>query len=160
MGSEKTGFDEFLATVDGEHREWVELLHRELGNRGCTLTVKSAKSGYVVSYLCHKKTIANYIFRKKGMFVRIYANHVNQYSEFMDTLPDGMIEVIREAPVCKRLVNPADCNPKCAMGYDFILRGERLQKCRISAFQFLVCDQDKPFIQAFLLREADASSCV
>ena len=29
-----------------------------------------------------------------------------------------MKKEITKASVCKRLINPNDCNPKCAMGYD------------------------------------------
>lgn len=79
--SEKLTFQDFLAAVDGETQTFVSDLHDELTQLGCKIDVKSAKSGYVVSYSLNKKTIANYVFRKKGLFARIYAGHIAQYME-------------------------------------------------------------------------------
>ncbi len=155
--SDKATFQEFLESVSGETQTFVSSLHDELTEHGCKVEVKLAKSGYVVSYSLNKKTIANYVFRKKGLLARIYANHIVQYMEVLDTLPDGMVQAIREAPVCKRLVDPDACNQKCSMGYDFILRGERLQRCCNNAFFFLLTEESKPFVKTLLLHEAKAS---
>lgn len=158
MMGEKDTFQDFLACVDGENREFVSDLHDELTKRGCKTEVKPAKSGYVVSYILNKKTIANYVFRKKGLLARIYAGHIAQYMELLEEMPDGMARSVQEAPVCKRLVDPAACNQKCSMGYDFILRGERLQRCRNNAFLFLLNEESRPFIKSLLLHEAEASA--
>lgn len=158
MGNTKLGFDEFLAAVDGTSKEFITELHRDLTAGGCKIEVKEAKSGYVVSYLLNKKTLMNYVFRKAGILVRIYANHVREYMELLDTLPDGMVKSILAAPDCKRLINPEACNSKCAMGYDFLLRGQRLQKCRNNAFFFLLSEENNPFIKALLENERKACS--
>lgn len=65
--SEKYTFDDFLASVDAENQKFVSELHNELTELGCKIEVKLAKSGYVVSYTLNKKTIFNYVFRKKGL---------------------------------------------------------------------------------------------
>ncbi len=155
--SEKYTFQDFLASVDGENQKFVSELHDELTELGCKIDVKSAKSGYVVSYRLNKKTIANYVFRKKGLIARIYAGHIAQYMEILDTLPDSMVRAIQDAPICKRLVDPSACNPKCSMGYDFILQGERLQRCRNNAFMFLLDAESRPFVKSLLLNEASAA---
>lgn len=155
--SEKYTFQDFLDSVSGDTRTFVRDLHDELTASGCKVVVKSAKSGYVVSYSLNQKTIANYVFRKKGLLARIYANHIAQYMDVLDTLPDSMVQAIREAPVCKRLVDPATCNQRCSMGYDFILRGERLQRCRNNAFFFLLTEESKPFVKTLLLHEVKAA---
>lgn len=154
---EKYTFQEFLDSVDAENQKFVSDLHEELTGRGCKAEVKLAKSGYVVSYILNKKTIANYVFRKKGLAARIYAGHIAGYMEVLEDLPDGMARAVQEAPVCKRLINPAACNQKCSMGYDFILKGERLQKCRNNAFMFLLSEESRPFIKTLLLNEVNAS---
>lgn len=156
--SEKYTFQDFLASVDGENQPFVSSLHDDLTQLGCKAEVKLAKSGYVVSYILNKKTIANYVFRKSGLIARIYAGHIAQYMEILDALPDGMVRTIQEAPICKRLVNPAACNQKCSMGYDFILKGERLQKCRNGAFMFLLTGESRPHVRPLLLSEAKASA--
>lgn len=150
-------FQDFLASVDGENQKFVSDLHDELTQLGCKIDVKSAKSGYVVSYSLNKKTIANYVFRKKGLIARIYAGHIAQYMEILDALPDSMVRSIQEAPVCKRLVDPAACNQKCSMGYDFILKGERLQRCRNNAFMFLLDEESRPHVKSLLLHEVKAA---
>lgn len=146
----------FIITVDSALTEFVTALHHKLTEDGCTIEVKEAKSGYVVSYLYNKKAIANYVFRKKGIIARIYGNHIDDYMELLDTLPDRMMKIIQDAQVCKRLINPDDCNPKCAMGYDFILHGQRHPKCRNNAFMFLLCEENNPFIKTFLMSELAA----
>lgn len=152
----KISFDDFMASVAIENQDFIKELHDKLMELGCKVEIKAAKSGYMVSYIFNKKTVANYVFRKKGMFVRIYGVHVNEYEELLNTLPEQMIHAIEAAPVCKRLVEPGSCNPKCSMGYDFWLKGEHYQKCRSSAFLFLVCPQYNPYIQSLLLNEAQA----
>lgn len=156
MANKKISFDEFLSSVDETNTAFVAELHEECIKAGCTVEIKEAKSGYVVSYLFKKKTVANYVFRKKGLLIRIYANNLPQYMAFLDTLPEGMVKSIQAAPVCKRLLAPDACNPKCAMGYDFLLGGQRFQKCRNGAFLFLLCEENNPFIKAFLQRELEA----
>lgn len=155
--SEKYTFQDFFASVDEENQEFVRELQDELTALGCKIDVKPAKSGYVVSYSRNKKTIANYVFRKKGLFARIYAGHIAQYMELLDALPDSMVRSIQEASICKRLVNPATCNQKCSMGYDFILQGERLQKCRNNAFMFLLDEESRPYVKSLLLCEVNAA---
>lgn len=157
MEKTKLGFSDFIDAVDSENKAFITELHQDLTAKGCKIAVKEAKSGYVVSYLYDKKTVVNFVFRKKGLFVRIYANHIQGYMAFLDILPDAMVKTIQAAPVCKRLVNPNDCNARCAMGYDFMLHGERLQKCRNNAFMFLLCEENNAFIKTFLHNELNAS---
>lgn len=152
----KIEFQEFFATVPVENQDFVKELHDKLMELGCKIEIKEAKSGYMVSYLYNKKTVANYVFRRKGMLVRIYGVHVNDYEKVLETLPDEMIQAIQKAPICKRMADPDACNPKCSMGYDFWLKGEHYQKCRNSAFMFLLCPGNNPYIRTLLLNEAEA----
>ena len=63
---------------------------------------------------------------------------------------------IKKASVCKRLINPDDCNPKCIMGYTFVLDGEQYQKCRYMAFQPTLSEENNPYINQFLENELRA----
>lgn len=155
--SEKYTFQDFLTAVDGENQKYVSALHDELTELGCSIEVKLAKSGYVVSYSLNKKTVANYVFRKKGLIARIYAGHIAEYMEILDTLPEVMVGSIQKAPICKRLVDPSACNQRCSMGYDFVLKGERLQRCRNSAFMFLLDEETRPYVRSLLLHEVKAA---
>ncbi len=154
----KYTYNDFITCVDEDNQDFVSELHEELIKLECKLEVKQAKSGYVASYSKNKKTIANYVFRKKGLYVRIYAGHIAAYQEVLDTLPDSMVQAVQEAPVCKRLVDPAACNPRCSMGYEFALRGRWQQKCRNGAFMFLLTEENRPYVKALLLSEAKAGA--
>lgn len=154
--TQKADLKDVLASTAEENQEFVQELHNKLMELGCKIDIKTARSGYVVSYGFEKKTVLNYVFRKKGMLARIYGAHVNQYTEILHALPDEMVQSVLAAPPCKRLRDPDSCNPKCSMGYDFWLRDEHCQKCRSSAFMFLVCTQNNPFIQKLLLSEVKA----
>ena len=154
--SQKAEFKDFIVTVPEENQDFVRKLHEKLMERGCRIDIKTARSGYVVSYSFDKKTAANYVFRKKGMLVRIYGAHVNQYTEVLDTFPEEMVQAVLSAPPCKRMKDPDSCNPRCSMGYDFWLKGEHCQKCRSSALMFLIYPQNHTYIEKLLLSEVQA----
>ena len=94
--------------------------------------------------------------RKTGMKLRIYPEHIREYQCFLDTLPEKVKKEIKKASVCKRLINPDDCNPKCVMGYTFALDGEQYQKCRYMAFQPTLSEENNPYIKQFLEKELRA----
>lgn len=152
---QKAEFKDFITSVSEENQDFVKELHEKLMEMGCKIDIKSARSGYVVSYSYDKKTVLNYVFRKKGMLARIYGAHAHQYTAVLDTLLDEMVLAVLAAPPCKRMIDPDSCNPKCSMGYDFWLKGEHCKKCRSSAFMFLVCPQNNPYIQSLLLSEVE-----
>ena len=94
------------------------------------------------------------------MKLRIYPEHIQEYQSFLDTLPEKVKKEIKKASVCKRLINPDDCNPKCAMGYSFTLDGEPYQKCRYMAFQPTLSEENNPYIKQFLEKELYFKSVV
>lgn len=148
-------FMEFLDYVNESDREFVKELNDFLLEKGLKCEIKAAKSGPVVSYITGKtkKTVVNFVCRKSGIKVRIYANNVKQYESFLNELPEKMKKDIKKSSVCKRLINPEDCNSRCAMGYDFMMDGERFQKCRYMAFMPTVTEENNPFIRRFLEKE-------
>ena len=141
-------FELFMETVDGRFRGFVNQINGYLTENGCKCDVKLQKSGYVVSYVLNdsKRTFATLVSRKTVMKLRIYTEHIREYQSFLDTLPEKVKKEIKKASICKRLVNPADCNPKCVMGYTFALDGEQYQKCRYMAFQPALSEENNPYI--------------
>lgn len=156
MENKMFGFEDFLAAVHNENKAFVTQLNDVFIRHGCKIDVKEAKSGFMVAYTYNKKSVINYVFRKSGTVVRIYANHIKEYMAFLDTLPSSMVDTIKKAPVCKRLMNPDACNPKCAQGYDFLLKGENFKKCRNNAFMFILNDENNPYIKAIIEKELKA----
>ena len=92
------------------------------------------------------------------MKLRIYPEHIQKYQSFLDTLPEKIKKEIKKASVCKRLINPDDCNTKCIMGYTFVLDGEQYQKCRYMAFQPTLSTENNPYIKQFLENELRAGA--
>ena len=69
--------------------------------------------------------------------------------------PRRMKTEIRKASVCKRLLDPNDCNPRCRMGYTFVMEREQYQKCRYMAFLLTLNEESHPYILQLLHKELD-----
>ena len=153
MAQEKISFEQLLAAVEAVHRPFIQDLHNYLLINGCKVTIEEKKSGLLASYKYSKtkKSVANFLFRKKGMLVRIYGEHISGYPDFLQTLPTDMVQSIADAGICKRLVHNT-CSPKCS-GYDFTIGDAHFQKCRYNCFEFLVTDQSNPYIKSFIAHE-------
>ena len=151
-------FNVFMETVDVNYRNFVNQINEYLTANGCKCDIKLQKRGYIVSYVRNSsnRTLATFVSRKTGMKLRIYPEHIQQYQSFLDTLPEKLKKEIKKASVCKRLINPHDCNPKCIMGYTFMLDGDQYQKCRYMAFQPTLSEQNNPYIKQFLEKELRA----
>ncbi len=151
-------FNVFMETVDVNYRSFVNQINEYLTANGCKCGIKLQKCGYIVSYVRNNsnRTLATFVSRKTGMKLRIYPEHIQQYQNFLDTLPEKLKKEIKKASVCKRLIDPNDCNPKCIMGYTFMLDGDQYQKCRYMAFQPTLSEENNPYIKQFLEKELRA----
>ena len=147
-------YNEFLE-ITGLDRDFIEDINNFLLENNCKRRIKAAKSSPTVSYLLQdsKKTLATFVCRKTGIKIRIYPQRLNEYMGFLDTLPAEIKKEISKASICKHLVNPDDCNPKCVMGYDFIMDKVRYQKCRYSAFMLTITEESISYIKKFLQNE-------
>ena len=155
MNKKEFRYEDFLEEVNPIYRDFVNQTNEYLLQNDCKLKIELAKSGYLASYSYTKtkRVIANFVFRKNGLIIRIYGDFVNKYIDFIDTLPAGMIKAIDKAPACKRLIDPTKCNSRCTLGYDFTVKGSHYQKCRYNCFMFEVNDEHIPYITAFLENE-------
>lgn len=153
MAKAQIPFEDFLAAVPPDILPAVRELDILMRQTGCEVGVEPAKSGYVVSYRWEGKVLANFVFRKKGIVIRLYADNVRKYMEYLEDLPKAMRAKVEKAPLCRRLINPELCNPHCAKGYEFILGGEMHQKCRYNCFMFLLEEASNEAVRALLERE-------
>jgi hypothetical protein len=153
MAQVRVSFEQFIETVDMDDRPFVMDLNGYLLDNGCKATFEEKKSGFLASYKYGKpqRAVMNFVFRKTGMLARIYGERIGAYPDFLNTLPAIMVESIKGASMCKRLVL-SECSPKCR-GYDFTIGNERFQKCRYSCFEFLMTSESKPFIKSFVEHE-------
>lgn len=150
-------YDDFIETVEEANLALINDLHLMFLKNGCKLEIKEAKQGYVVTYIYtkDKKKIAlmNYVFRKNGMMVRIYARHINMYQELLDLLPQEMKKNVVKAGDCKRLTGISECSPTCTAGYDFMMDSVNYRKCKNSAFFWKVELKSMEYIKRMLENE-------
>jgi hypothetical protein len=148
-------FNDFLAHVDKENRVFVKKIHDLLVKEKYKLKIEAKKAGMFMSFADpkSKKILLNFLFRKKGLNIRIYADNNVKYADFFNTIPAIMENEIAKATVCKRLTDPNECWEKCSMGYNVYIGKNHYQKCRFSCFQFLVTDESIPIITDFIERE-------
>lgn len=147
-------FKDFLETVEESNRGFVSQFHDFLLENGCECKIKTAKSGFVVSYLRgdSKKTLLNFVMRKSGTQARIYAAHSGEYGDFLDTLPEKVKNKAKTSTDCRKL-NGTGEDPHCTGGYEFTMDGEVYRKCRNNAFLMPLSEENNPYIREFLERE-------
>lgn len=148
-------FEDFTAMVNPKMVPFVMELDALMRGSGCKVGIEPAKNGYVVRYKKpeSKRVLANFVFRKKGVVIRLYADNILKYMELLETLPAEMKSKLAKAPLCRRLINPELCNPHCPKGYEFILEGENHQKCRYNCFMFFLSEADNPYIRTLVEKE-------
>lgn len=142
--------------MDADNKPFVQDLHSYLLESGCKVAFEEKKSGFLASYKHGKppKAVLNFVFRKHGMLTRIYGERISDYPDFLNTLPSEMVQHIESAGGCKRLTHNT-CSTKC-IGYDFTIGDAHFQKCRYNCFEFLMTDESRPFIRAFVEHELNA----
>ena len=150
-------FCAFVEAAGAPHTDFINSLHEYMLENDCKTEIKEAASGYVVSYIHKpsKRTVANYVFRRQGLMIRIYADNVPAYMEMLANWPDAMKDAIKKAGICKRLFDPEACNARCLKGFDFILDGERQQPCRYVGFMFFLDDETKPHLKELIVQEME-----
>lgn len=122
-------FTSFLNDIPVSLHGFVLELDESLIKKGCKREIKTAKSGFVTSYLSAKtgKTLLNYVFRKTGVKMRIYAANVASYDVLLNEFPDKMKKEIVKAGECKKLTG-GNCSPTCPAGYTFTMDGVEYKK--------------------------------
>ena len=153
MAKEKVTFEQFMESVDGVNKPFVQELHSYMMDIGCKVTFEEKKNGFLASYKYGKppRAAMNFLFRKQGMLTRIYGERISYYPNFLNTLPTEMVTSINNSGSCGRLVNNT-CSTKCT-GYDFIIGDEHFQKCRYGCFEFLMTEESRPYIKTFIEHE-------
>ena len=160
MAQKKLSYDQFVEAVNPTNHPFVQALNSYLQDNGCKATYEAKKTGLLGSYkhTKTKKSIINLLQKDRGLLVRIYGENSGKYLDFLNTLPDAMVQEIDSAGDCGRLVSNT-CSPKCS-GYDVVIKDKRYQKCRYSGFEFLVTDETGPYIRSFVEHEVNGRFAV
>jgi hypothetical protein len=149
-------FNDFIQAVPEENKAFTAALHEQLLEQGCTASFNEAKSGFTVSYQWNKKTVMNWVFRKTGMWARIYGDNAKRYETIIAVLPVDMQKKMTTSRDCKRLLNPTACSDTCVMGFVYSLNGNTYKKCRNDGMLFLLSDETAPYIQNLVCAEVAA----
>jgi len=155
MAKEKASFKEFLLTVTPEHQAFVEKLNNKLIEQGCGLVIKEAKSGYAASYQLDKKTVMNWVFRKTGVWARIYGDNASKYENTIASLPADMQKKMTTSRDCKRLIDPTACSDTCVKGFVYALNGDTYKKCRNDGMLFLLTNETAEHIAGLVCAEVN-----
>ncbi|MCL2456175.1 MAG: hypothetical protein FWD19_01345 [Defluviitaleaceae bacterium] len=151
-------FEDFFEDVNDKDKDFVSKVHELLTRDDCKIKVELKATGFFASYShpTTKRSILNFAFRKKGLMVRIYGDNCNKYEDVLNRLPEKMVKQIEKAGVCKRILDPKTCNPKCVMGYDFKIGKNKFQKCRNSCFFFEVDAESVSFLLELIESEKNS----
>ena len=160
MAQEKIDFEQFIKALDNDNKPFVSDLHNYLLDNGCKAAFEYKKGGCLASYKYGKppRAAVNFLFRKTGMLTRIYGERIGNYPDFLNTLPCVMVESVKNASICKRLVLNK-CSPSCC-GYDFMIGNEHYKKCQYSCFEFLMTGESNPYMKTFVEHEINGRSSV
>lgn len=159
MSKAECTFKDFVDSADPNHRDFFADVDIILTDKGYLPKIELKKTGYAVSYFNKKlkRTIANFVTRRKGILMRVYADNTDQYMNIFSDLPDSMAKEIKKAQDCKRMIDPTACNSKCKMGISIVLNDELHKKCRYSALMFLVQPDKYDFLKSILNNELNVS---
>lgn len=144
----------FLNDIPAHLQGFVLELDDYLLKKESKRNIKSAKSGFVASYInpATEKTLLNYVFRKTGVKMRIYAAGVGGYDAILNDFPEKMKKEIIKASDCKKLIGEI-CSPTCPAGYTFTMDGEEYKKCRSMAFFHDLDEESADYILKLLKAE-------
>ena len=144
----------FLNDIPVESQGFVLELDKYLTSKGSKRTIKAAKSGFVTSYdsPVTGKALLNYVFRKTGVKMRIYAQSIGEHSDILSDLPENMKADIKKSGDCKKL-SGMNCSPTCSGGYEFTMDGEVFKKCKNMAFFHSLTEENYDAIKKMICSE-------
>jgi hypothetical protein len=159
MAKAKYQLDDFLAIVNDRDRDFVLAIHNMLVEKGYKLKVQVTKTyGLHIAYAQPKiKTvkgiIAYFLVQAGKLMMRVNADHLSQYPQILDRLPESMVSQIADASDCLKIKDPQKCWQGC-MGYAFEIRGRQYGKCICNCFMLNVNGDSYPFLVEMLEQEA------
>jgi len=155
MPKSELQFSDFLLEVPDSNKDFVLTINKMMEDANYKIKLEQKANGFLVSYSepKTKKSILNFVFRKNGMYIRIYGNHCNTYADLLNRLPENIVRQIDKSGDCSRMLDPQKCNSRCALGYDFYIGSKRYQKCRLVCFFLYVDTESIPYLQEIVEKE-------
>ena len=150
MPRAKHQFEDFLMTVEDDHKKFVTTIHEMMLQDGYKLKVQETKSyGLHISYSQPKikvvKGIILYLLIREGkLMIRINMDGHAKYTDVFNRLPERMVSQIDKMDDCKKLIDPTACWNGCG-GHDLYIAGKHYKKC-ICSFRFDVDSESMPYL--------------
>ncbi len=151
--------DNYLNALNDTNRLFFKEIDDYLQRHDYKLKIEAIKSGTRFTYTCNKnrRAIANFVIEENKFQLHLYADNISSYTDFVQSLPKNILSVLQKGGKCKRLIDADACNPKCIMGYDYLLDNMRYQKCRYLNFKFLLINHEyNAFIERLIKHECIA----
>ena len=132
MKKPKHQFEDFLALVDDEYKDFVTQAHERLQNE-YKVRIQNTKNGLSISYSQPGNTwrILGLSFREGNLVTHINTENYAKYIDVIGSMPESVAAHVANAWTCKKLLDPPKrCWDTCEPGYDFYVDENRYQKCR------------------------------
>jgi len=161
MAKAKYQFDDFLALVKADSKDFVVNVHEMLLQKNYKPKLQVTKStGFQLSYHEPKiKTVAGriliFFFQDDKLMIRLEGKNHGQYPDVLNDLPERMVNQIDKAVECIKFTDPEKCWKGC-IGYAFHIGGTHYQKCITQCFQFTVEAESIPAILELIESELNA----
>jgi len=99
MAKEIYFFEDFLQNVADEYKRFVSQVQELLTTDGYIIKVEKKAIGFFVSYADSrtKKSMLNFLFRKNGLYIRMYATNCDKYADVLNQSPDEIVKQITKA---------------------------------------------------------------
>lgn len=152
----KISFNEFLLTVAPEYRVLMEKPGGKLLKQGCEPVIKEVKSGCTTTYQLEKKTVMSWVFRRTGIWARIYGGNAGKYEEVIAALPTHMQKKVTASCDYKRLIGPDACSDTCVKDLVCSLNEETQKKCRSDGMPLLLTEETAECITGLICAEVAA----
>jgi len=152
-------FEDFLASVDDEYKDFVVTVNELLLQEGCKVKIAPSKTSiFTVKYTQGKtrRGMLNFTLNKKGLRVSLFAGNFEKYPDVLNNLHENMASAIAKSPICKNMMGPKKCSWADCIGYNIYIGKEHYQKCRYSCFQFYVDVESIPSLLNMLKSEIEA----
>jgi hypothetical protein len=131
---------ECLNSLTPEMATYITELDILLTENNCKNEGDPGNFKYAFTYTSKKtkKVVCKIAFGITGCSIKLNAEHINEYLNFITKLPTDMLDIMKNGWNCAKAFDINGCNPKCQAGFKFKIDGTEYLKCRCLNFNFSI----------------------
>jgi len=123
--------------LNGNNRKIAEMFDECVGGKAkaAVKTMGFMRNDWNSTYtgVKSKRVLMTLKAEQDDLNIKLNLEHIGEYMDAVNALPDNLRDrIINNSWNC----NQANCNPKCAGGFAFVIDGTTHKKCRCGAFGF------------------------